>query len=153
LGIKISRAGNVVFKIPFVSSQLPVTTLYLADLTAGINQYMLSGNEYSIPLASGDYPGRFFLYLNSSPTGITNLLNNEPGFKAYFFEGRVVADVDLHGSSEGRIVITSLTGKHLFNTKIFDSGHYEFDPEMKSGLYIITLTTGNNRISRKIIAE
>lgn len=153
LGIKISRAGIVVFEIPFVSSQLPVTTLYLADLTAGINQDMLSGNEYSIPLASGDYPGRFFLYLNSSPTGITNLLNNEPGFKAYFFEGRVVADVDLHGSSEGRIVITSLTGKHLFNTKIFDSGHYEFDPEMKSGLYIITLTTGNNRISRKIIAE
>jgi len=153
LGIKISRAGNVVFKIPFVSSQLPVTTLYLADMTAGINQDMLSGNEYSVPLVSGDYPGRFFLYLNSSPTGITNLQNNELGFKAYFFEGRIVADVDLQGSNEGKIVITSLTGKQLFNTKIFDSGHYEFNPEIKPGLYIITFSTGNNRISRKIIAE
>jgi len=153
LGIKISRAGNVVFKIPFVSSQLPVTSLYLTDLNTGINQDMLSGNEYSVPLASGDYPGRFFLYLNSSPTGITTLLNNELDFKAYFHESKVITDIDLHGGNEGTLVITSLTGKRLFNTKIFDSGHYEFDTGMKSGLYIITLTTVNNRISRKIIAD
>jgi hypothetical protein len=153
LGIKISRAGNVVFKIPFVSSQLPVTTLFLSDLVAGVNQDMLSGNEYSVPMASGDYPGRFFLYLNSSPTGITNMFNNKLGFKAYFFEGTVIADIDLHGGNEGTIVITSLTGKQLFNTKIFDSGHYEFNPEMKPGLYIITFTTGSNRISRKIILK
>jgi len=55
-----------VFKIPVISSQLPVTTLYLADLTTGINQDMMAGNEYSVALPSGEYPGRFFLYLNSS---------------------------------------------------------------------------------------
>ena len=153
IGIKTYRAANVVFKVSFISSLLPVTSLYLADLTTGINQDLLSGNEYSVLLASGEYPGRFFLYLNSSPTGITNLIKNELNFKAYFFEGKVIADIDLRGSDEGSVILTDLTGKPLFSYKIFDSGHYEFYPEMKSGLYIITFSTGNHRISRKIIAE
>lgn len=153
LGIKTSRAGNVVFKVPFISSLFPVTSVWLADLTAGINQDMLSGNEYSVLLSSGEYSGRFFLYLNSSPTGITDLIKNELNFKAYFFEGKVIADIDLRGSREGKIAISNLTGKPVFSYRIFDSGHYEFDPEMKPGLYIITLSTGNNRISRKIITE
>jgi hypothetical protein len=153
LGIKTSRTGNVVFKIPAISSQLPVTTLYLTDLTAEINQDMLSGNEYSVQLTSGEYPGRFFLYLNSSPTNITDPGYNELSFKAYFSEGMVIIDIDLPGGDEGRVIITNLTGQPLFSTKIFDSGHYEFDPEMKPGLYIITFINGIKRISKKIIVE
>jgi hypothetical protein len=153
LGIKTYRAGNVVFKVSFISSLLPVISLYLADLTTGINQDMLSGNDYSVPLASGEYPGRFFLYLNSSPTNITDPGCNELNFKAYYSEGMVRADIDLPEGDEGMVIITNLTGNPLFNVSIFDSGHYEFGPKMKPGLYIITFSTGNHRISRKIITE
>jgi len=65
----------------------------------------------------------------------------------------VIIDIDLPGGDEGTVIITNLTGKPLFSTKIFDSGHYEFDPEMKPGLYIITFINGIKRTSRKIIAE
>ncbi|MBP1666896.1 MAG: C-terminal target protein, partial [Bacteroidetes bacterium] len=153
LGIKTYRSGNIVFKIPVISSQLPVTTLYLADLTTGINQNMMAGNEYSVALPSGEYPGRFFLYLNSSPTNITNPGFNELNFKAYSSEGMVIIDIDLPRGDKGTVIITNLTGKPLFSTKIFDSGHYEFDTEMKPGLYIITFINGIKKISRKIIAE
>ncbi len=154
LGIKMSRAGNVVFTISVSSAASFLSLLlYLADLSAGINQDMLSGNEYSVPLASGEYPGRFFLYLNSSPTNITDPGYNELNFKAYYSEGMVRADIDLPEGDEGTVIITNLTGNPLFSTSIFDSGHYEFGPKMKPGLYIITFITGNHRISRKIIAE
>ncbi|MCJ7448505.1 MAG: hypothetical protein MUO72_12520 [Bacteroidales bacterium] len=153
LGIKTNRSGNIIFRISSISSLLSVTGIYLSDLVTSTNQDLLAGREYNIFLAAGDYSDRFFLYINSIPTEIASVRSDDNLFRTYYSRGMLMSDINLGRMNNGTLVITNLTGQAVFIRKIFDSGHYEFNPAVKPGLYIITLTMGNQRISRKLFIE
>jgi hypothetical protein len=153
LGIKTYRTGNIVFKVSHLDPLLPVTSISLSDLVAGINQDLLPGKEYSLPLAAGEYNGRFFLYINSIPTGIDDVKSGGNMFRAYYSGGVLKADINLVDPNDGTLVITNLTGRTVFIRNIYESGHYEFAQVMQPGIFIVTLNSGDRRISRKIIVR
>ncbi len=133
LGIKTYRTGNIVFRVSHLDPQLSVTSIYLSDVVAGINQDLLPGNEYSLPLAAGEYSDRFFLYINSIPTEIAGVVASNNLFRIYYYEGVLKADINIGDLNNGTLVITNLTGRTIFIRKIFDPGYYEFALEMQPG--------------------
>jgi hypothetical protein len=153
LGIKTYRTGNIVFRVSHLDPLLPVTSIYLSDIVAGINQDLLPGKEYSLPLAAGEYSNRFILYINSIPTEIAGVVSSYNLFRIFYSEGILKADINTGDLNNGTLVITNLTGRTIFIRKIFDPGYYEFALEMHQGIYIVTLVSGNERISRKIIVN
>jgi len=153
LGIKTNRTGNIVFRIAYLDLQHPVTGIYLYDMETGTSQDLLSGKEYIMHLASGEYSGRFFLYINSTPTVIADIRLAEILPKTYYSRGILKVEINLDKLNDGNLVITNLLGQTVFTKEIFDSGYYEFDLALKSGFYIISIINGNQRISRKIIIE
>jgi hypothetical protein len=150
LGIKTNRTGNTIFSVSYLDPLLPVTAIYLSDMTAGVNQDLLGGNEYSLALSAGEYSDRFFLYINSIPADIARIDPDNNLFRTYYSHGILKADINLGVLNDGTLVITNLTGRTIFINKIYDSGHYEFAQEMQPGIYIVTLNSGNKRISKKI---
>jgi len=153
LGIKTYRTGNIVFRVSHLDPLLPVTSIYLSDIVAGINQDLLPGKEYSLPLAAGEYSDRFFLYINSIPTEIAGVAASNNLFRIYYSERVLKADINIGDLNNGTLVITDLMGRTIFIWKIFDPGYYEFALEMYQGIYIATLVSGKERISRKIIVN
>jgi hypothetical protein len=153
LGIKTYRTGNIVFRVSHLDPLLPVTSIYLSDIVAGINQDLHPGNEYSIALPAGEYGDRFLLYINSIPTDISGVSTSDDLFRTYYSRGILKAYINLGDLKNGTLVITNLTARTIFIRKIFDPGYYEFALEMHQGIYIVTLVSGNERISRKIIVN
>jgi hypothetical protein len=153
LGIKTYRTGNIVFKVSHLDPLLPVTSIYLSDIVAGINQDLLPGNEYSLSLAAGEHTDRFTLYINSIPTDISGVGTDDYLFRTYYFRGILKTDINIGDLNNGTLVITNLTGRTIFIRKIYDPGHYEFGLEIQPGIYIVTLNSGNRRISRKIFVD
>ena len=150
LGLKISKAGNVVFNITSLDSQLSGNGIYLSDLVTGENQDLQDGGEYSVSLASGEYTNRFFLNITSTPTEILNIRSDEELFRVYYSKGILRAYVTLNSGDDGTMVITNMTGQSAFITKIYESGYHEFSPGLKTGIYIVTLNTKTRRLSRKV---
>ena len=150
LGIKMSRTGNVILSVSHLDPLLTITSIFLSDITAGVNQDLLPGNEYTLPLAAGEYTNRFFLYINSIPTDIAGVNSDDYLFRTYYSMGVLRADINLGDLKNGTLVVTNLTGRKIFIREIYDSGHYEFAQEIQPGIYIVTLNSGNRRISRKI---
>lgn len=149
LGLKINRTGNVVFNVTCLDPLLPVSTLYLSDTGEGINQDLMPGNQYSLPLASGEYTGRFFLYINSIPTEIERINADESSLGIYYSNGTLNADINLGFVRSGILTVTNLTGKTILLKNIYESGHYEFDYKLHPGIYIVTLSSENRKIARK----
>lgn len=151
LGIKTNRNGNIIYKITSIDSQFEGTGVYLTDNVTGAVQDLLEGKEYNVALVTGEYSGRFALNITSSPTSIKDIKNlPDDHFSVYYSQGLLRATVKLDEGSGGLLSISNLTGQTIFIREIYESGYYELNPRLSTGIYIITFTYGNRRISRKI---
>jgi len=100
---------------------------------------------------TGEYSGRFALNITSSPTSIKDIENlPDDHFSVYYSQGILRVTVKLDEGSDGILSISNLTGQTLLLKEIYESGYYEFNPRLRTGVYIVTFTYGNRRISRKI---
>lgn len=150
LGIKTNKAGNIVFKISFIDDELKRTGIYLNDKLTGTNQNLLTDKEYRLYLDAGEYTDRFSLFMTSIPTEIPEVVPENEPLNILNFQGILKAEINLSNGEEGTLIISNLAGQILFITKVHDSGYFEFNPIIRTGLYIVTLTSGNKRISKKI---
>ena len=151
LGIKTNRAGNIVFKISHIDDELTRTGIYLSDMVTGAQQNMLIDKEYKVYLDVGEYTNRFFLFMTSVPTEIPEVTTENEPLNIFSSQGILKVEISLTPGEGGTLMISNLAGQAVFIKEINDSGYYEFRPDIKTGLYIITLTSGNKRISKKII--
>jgi hypothetical protein len=61
-----------------------------------------------------------------------------------------MVDINSLPGPEGILTLCDLTGKILSVKKIYEPGHYEFDPEIKNSIYIASFLSGTRRSSKKI---
>lgn len=150
LGLKINHSGNIIFRLTFTDSQLEGGGIYLSDSGTGIIQDLLGGKEYNVPLTAGEYSGRFTLNITSTPTSTEDIIPENDLFTVFYSRGILKATIKTGYGSEGVLVISNLTGNILFTKEIYESGYYEFNPGLKTGIYIVSFTSGISRISRKV---
>jgi hypothetical protein len=154
LGLKINRSGNVIFKIRNIGSDFSNLNISISDVITGMEQDLIAGNEYIVNLNTGDYKNRFYLnFRNSVITGATQITPEEESFTIFCFQGILKTDIKLLLGGKGTLQIISLTGQMLFNQKVYETGHYEYNPGLKEGIYIATFISGNKKISKKIIIQ
>jgi len=124
--------------------------VYLSDSVSKTYQNMISDNEFSVSLKAGEYNNRFFLNFFNVSTDIPDVNPANNPLNIYSSNGILKAEIQLDPGATGTLTIYALTGQALFVTKIPDPGYYEFNPNIKNGVYIVTLISGNKRISKKI---
>ncbi len=153
LGMKINRAGNIIFRINDIDETLTGMRIYLSDIVAGTEQDLMNGKEYIVSLAQGEYTDRFFLNLSNLTTGTPDDIFKPEVFNIYSSDGLLKAEIfGLQGKS-GTLNIINLLGQVVFTDMIYTVGYHEFDPGLKDGIYIVNFTSGTFRISKKLFIQ
>jgi hypothetical protein len=153
VGLIIYRNGNISFRISSTQNMSAFTEAYLYDKETGINKNLLPGNDYTVSLDAGEYSDRFFLAVNAPLTGITKYESIEDLFRVYYSGGMIIAEIDRDFTNKSTLMITNLTGQQVFIKTIPEPGHYQFNPELVQGIYIVTFISGTRKISRKVFID
>ena len=152
LGLKINLDGYIIFSIIDLDEQLSGKEIYISDLATGIEQDLINKN-YLVNLKAGEYNDRFFLNLHSVPTEIPDIKQDNDLFSVYTSYGVVKAFINTDKIGPGTLSIINVTGKVMLVRSISESGYIEFNPGILDGIYIITFTSGNYRISKKVFIQ
>ena len=153
LGLKTGKSGDVIFKIRDIEGIFSDKTMYIFDAATGTNQYLLPDNEVRVFLNAGDYTNRFFLNFSNITTDIPDLTSGNNLFTIYSAHGVLKAEINLIKGENGTLTICNLTGQIVFINKVYASGHYEFSPAIKDGIYIVNFVSGDIRISKKLFIQ
>ena len=150
LGLMTDVDGYVSFRIKHREGVFSTGKVYMFDLLTGTTTELKSGIEYKTYLAADHYQGRFFLKLEDLTTSVADEPVGPEYFSAYYSKGVLKAEVDGIVGNSGTVMITSLTGQSLYIWKVHENGYHEFMPTLSSGIYIVTYTSGNIRISKRL---
>lgn len=153
LGLKLNRAGNIIFRISDIDESLASMRIYLSDIVAGKEQDLLPDKEYSIDLGTGEYDDRFILNFSNLTTPVPVIDASGDIFSIYCVKGILKAEISGLPGRDGTIRLFNLTGQVLFIKKVYQTGFYEFNAGVKDGIYIVSFISGTNRISKKILIQ
>ncbi len=59
-------------------------------------------------------------------------------------------DINTLPGPDGILTLCDLTGRILSVKKFYEPGHYEFNPGIKNGIYVVSFLSGTRRCSKKI---
>jgi hypothetical protein len=153
LGIKTARNGSISFRLR-AEGDLPAgTQIYVSDGITSVNHYLDSNGVFNIYLVAGDYNGRFSIVFQDIPTGISENTADNDLFKIYSSNGKLSSVFNLVPGGKGTFTICNTAGQILFRKEIFESGYYEFGPELKTGIYFATCVTGKLSETKKIFIQ
>ena len=150
LGLKINRDGNVVFRIRTLEGDLADMGISITDVVAKTEQDLLSGKDYRVDLTYGQYDNRFFLNFRNHNTGITDYTAENDLFSIYSSHGSIMLNINTLPGPNGTLTLCDLTGQILSVKKFYEPGHYEFNPGIKNGIYVVSFLSGTRRCSKKI---
>ncbi len=64
---------------------------------------------------------------------------------------RLFAKVNLPSNTKGDLLVTNMQGKTLLRKGVFEMETVEIDPNVGSGVYIVTMISGKRTESEKIL--
>ena len=152
LGINTHRSGYVGFRITDFENLPQGMKIYLHDAATGINKNLLPDKEYEINLETGEYNSRFSLrLLNNAPDlPKVDLTDN---FNVYYLNGSLQANIGYLGGHDGVLHLFDMAGRKLLTGKVLENGHYQFNPRVSNGIYIVILVAGNDVKTKKILIK
>jgi len=153
LGLKTEKSGNVIFKIRDCENIFLEKRISFSDLVTGSTLDLTTGNQYSVNLQAGDYQNRFFINISDVFTDIPEFVSDSYLFNVYSVHGILKAEILLPPAESGILTVCNITGQPLYNWEIHASGYYEFNPSVIAGLYLVTFSSRNKRISRMLFIE
>ncbi len=153
LGLKTDINGSVTIKIRDIDPALSQMKIFLTDVVAGTDRILFANEEYMIYLPSGEYRDRFFISLSNMTTDIDSEVSGNEVFSAYSSYGLLMAEINSLMGKDGTLRVFNLLGQVLFVSNVYETGHHEFSPGLKEGIYIITYNSGNYLISKKILVK
>ncbi len=151
LGLNIYRDGEVRFRLLDNGNVPPDTRIYFRDALTGANINMIPSGEYKVSLTAGEYNNRFSFSLFKNLTSIPDPEITADIFRAYISHGQIRTEVYAVENNAGKIMVYDLTGKLQYIKNITESGIYDLDPALQSGMYIIRYNTGLRHSIKKLI--
>jgi len=150
VGITTLGDGWVDFKAKDIALLPQSLYIYLADNSIGITQDLKKNPDYRFYLKAGTYNQRFNLIfslteLNAVTPVVEKIFNLKRSAAQY------TATINLPGGSAGSLFVTNMSGQIILLREVFDQQAVEINPGPGSGLYIITVISGNRRQSEKIL--
>ncbi|MFN8241690.1 MAG: T9SS type A sorting domain-containing protein [Bacteroidales bacterium] len=153
LGVKANKDGTLRVKISEINDFYPGYNIYFYDNVTGISRSLLYNGSYSVFLPKGEYMTRFFLNISRLTTGTGSDQVAGKEFSVWLSEGVLKADIRQLKGGKGEIFVSNMAGQILYTRRIDETGYQEFDMSLTNGIYMVTLVTGNQKITRKLIVN
>ena len=153
LGIKLDKDGYIIFRIDDLEADLSGRDVTITDMGTGMVSSLLTNKDYRVFLEYGEYKDRFFLNISSFTTDAPQIVSEKELFAVYNSFGVVKIYIDKQITGRSDLSIFNLTGVKLFGSRVFEPGYHEFNPDLKDGIYIATLTSGKYKIAKKIVIK
>ncbi len=150
LGLKTERTAEIIFGIKNAGTDFNFSNISITDLATGNSQDLASGQEYKVEVPAGDYTSRFFLNLSLKSTDIPEIIPDDNWFKIYTSHGIIRTEINIPSLNNASLKIFDLMGDLLNVYKIYKPGYYEFNPNLKPGIYIVNFTSGTRRVAKKL---
>lgn len=152
LGLRTRKDGELIFSIRDIEGDVPGGSVYLYD-AMNETSHNLSDTDYRLFLNTGDYNNRFFLNFANISTLVKNLDPASQPFNVYYAQDILHAEINCLSGNKGILRLDNLMGQTVFLTTVYENGHHEFNPGLMNGVYVVSLVSGNTRISQKIIIQ
>jgi len=150
LGITTLSDGWINFKAKDIKTLSAELHLYLIDAESNIVTDLKQRPDYRFYLKKGEYLKRFTLVFSLSgleqPAEIA-----EKMFTITRSGDRLFAKVNLPFNTKGDLLVTNMQGKTLLQKSVFEMETVDIDPNVGSGIYIVTMISGKRRASEKIL--
>jgi len=150
LGITTLSDGWINFKAKDISKLPSNMYLYLIDAVAGVTQDLKRYPTYRFNLKTGEYNQRFTLVFS-----LTDL--NKPAdvvekmFTIIRTGDHIYVKVNLPFNTKGDLIVTNMAGQTLLRKGVFEMETVEINPNVGSGLYVVTMISGKRKESEKIL--
>ncbi len=150
LGITTLSDGWINFKAKDISKLPADMHLYLIDAIGNITQDLKQYPTYRFYLKTGEYNQRFTLVFSLSdmnkPAEIV-----EKMFTIIHSGDRLYAKINLPFNTKGDLFLTNMQGQTLLKKGVFEIETVEINPNVGSGVYIVTMVSGKRTQSEKIL--
>jgi len=150
LGITTLSDGWINFKVKDISKLPSNMHIYLIDAIGNITQDLKQYPTYRFYLKTGEYNQRFTLVFALSsldkPAEIV-----EKMFTIVRSGDRLYVKVNLPFNTKGDLLVTNMAGQMLLRKGVFEMETVEINPNVGSGLYVVTMISGKRKESEKIL--
>lgn len=148
LGFYKGEDSNYTLTFTHSEDEPQFASLYLTDLyTNSITDISQSGSSYSFTANDNVLLNRFKISTSPDTPTENNSLKNS------FFLYNVGKTIYLHSNenTSTTLTITDLSGKTILNSKLLLLGKKAINTNLNSGIYIVTATGNNEKITKRII--
>ena len=153
LGLKIEIQGWVTFNASDIE-QLPAGMhVYLVDAVTHITQDLNINPLYRLLLKAGVYENRFSLVFSLSERIPTPIAVVSETFTITHTTGILVINPNLPAGEKGILQMVNMMGQVLYRKEIFGNEAIELNSRLSSGVYVISMISGNKIYSKKIIIQ
>ena len=150
LGITTLSDGLISFTAKDIS-QLPSSLyIYLVDIEKGVTQDLKQLPEYPVQLKAGIYDQRFQLVFSTMPLNKT-VSSVEKMFTIYPSANLVMVQMNLPFNTKGNVIVTNMRGQIILRREVYEQESAELNLNGNSGVYIVTVISGNRTASEKIL--
>lgn len=143
LGLVTYRDGEVVFRLRNLENQPDNVRVMLRDAVTGRNTDLCNSGIYRISLDAGVYNNRFALAILKNLTDVGNVPDDNIIFSAYSSGQMVRATVGAIDGAEGSITVFDLGGRPVYVRKVFETGIFNLDLNLKQGIYLVNYNSGS----------
>jgi hypothetical protein len=153
LGITANRSGIIKIKILDIDESVASSGVCLSDTHTGVTKNLLNGYEYTVTLSKSEYLNRFFLIVGSGKRELPQEENEGIVFNVYSSKGILKAEIVKIPGDNSIFTIYNIIGETLFSERLYGPGTYEFDANLKDGVYVATIISGGNMSAKKIFIK
>jgi hypothetical protein len=150
LGISTQKDGWVTFTAKDISRLPSNMNLYLQDTEANLHQDLRRNPNYRFYQKKGENNKRLILMFSISDIPIAPVEENKM-FTVSRLGELLVIQSNLEMGVRGKLMVTNMLGQVHLEKTVTGQETVELDNAIRSGVYIITLISGKNRESEKVL--
>ena len=149
LGLKTEQAGWISFRATGIENMPPGLQIYFSDNKTGIHTDLLQSTGFKLNMIAGTVENRFSMIFSNRKLSDTQDSND--AFVVYSSDGKLIVSFTGTEGEKGDMVINNMIGQELWRKQIIGTGIHEFDPQLKTGVYIVSFYSGKDIYSKKVL--
>jgi autotransporter-associated beta strand protein len=150
LGLNTLSDGWITFKADDIARLSSSLNIYLVDKEKGVTQDLRTIPEYRFYLKSGIYNQRFSLIFSYAELNLMNI-KAEKMFSITSSASYLSVKINLPFNTKGNLMVTNVSGQVILRREVYEQETIEVNPGSGTGLYIITVSSGNRISSQKVL--
>jgi hypothetical protein len=152
VGIKTEQSGFVNFSVSHLNSLPYGLKVYFQDAQAKQLHDLRLDPNYRVQLIAGKFDNRFSLLFSLKDIDTQTFFQNS--LSAFYSNGKLVYQLKgIQPNSKGSVLVSNVGGQILNRSNFTGTDSHEIQLVLIPGIYIISTSTENGRLSKKIVVN